>query len=417
MAFSNRPHPERSRRTHSASPIFRYPRVTLSNSLVDLVDPVALAGELIRLPSVTPHDEGAIALLAGTLERLGFTCHRLVFSEAGTADIVNLYARLGAGGRNFCFAGHTDVVPTGDAASWTVAPFAGSVVDGMLCGRGAADMKGAIACFAAAASRFLAARGPDLGGSISLLITGDEEGISINGTRKVLDWLKARGERLDACIVGEPTNAQTLGDMVKIGRRGSLTGTLTVHGIQGHTAYPHLADNPVHHLVRMLHAVTATPLDVGTAHFQPSTLQVSTIDVGNPASNVIPAEAHAIFNIRFNDAWTSERLNSWLRETFDAVGGHYNLAIRVSGESFLTPPGVVSDILSTAIERRLGRRPELSTTGGTSDARFIHEFCPIAEFGLVGLTMHKIDERVAVADLAALTAIYETVLELYFPPR
>jgi succinyl-diaminopimelate desuccinylase len=386
--------------------------VTLSNTLID---PVALAGELIRRPSVTPHDEGAIDLLADRLESLGFACHRLVFSEPGTADIVNLYARLGEDGRNFCFAGHTDVVPTGEPASWTVAPFAGTVVDGMLCGRGAADMKGAIACFAAAASRFLAARGPEFGGSISLLITGDEEGVSINGTRKVLDWLKARGERLDACIVGEPTNAATLGDMVKIGRRGSLTGTLTVHGVQGHTAYPHLADNPVHRLVDMLHAVTAAPLDQGTAHFQPSTLQVSTIDVGNPASNVIPAEARAIFNIRFNDSWTSARLTDWLRAKFDAVGGRYDLAIRVSGESFLTPPGAVSDILTTAIDRTLGRQPALSTTGGTSDARFIHEFCPIAEFGLVGLTMHKIDERVPVADLAALTTIYEKFLDLYFP--
>ncbi len=271
----------------------------------------------------------------------------------------------------------------------------------MLCGRGAADMKGAIACFAAAASRFLAARGPDLGGSISLLITGDEEGVSINGTKKVLDWLTARGERLDACIVGEPTNAETLGDMVKIGRRGSLTGTVTVHGTQGHTAYPHLADNPVHRLVRMLHAVTTVPLDEGTSHFQPSTLQVSTIDVGNPASNVIPAEARAVFNIRFNDGWTSERLGSWLRERFDAVGGRYDLAIRVSGESFLTPPGPVSAILETAITRTLGRKPVLSTTGG--------------EFGLVGLTMHKVDERVPTADLAALTEIYQTVLDLYFP--
>jgi succinyl-diaminopimelate desuccinylase len=413
MAFSNRSHPERSRRTHDASPRFRCPRVTLSNSLVD---PIALASELIRRPSVTPRDEGAIEILAGVLENLGFTCHRLVFSEEGTADIVNLYARLGTGGRNFCFAGHTDVVPPGNAASWRIEPFAGTVLDGTLWGRGAADMKGAIACFAAAAAQFRRERGSDFGGSISLLITGDEEGISINGTKKVLDWLKSRGERLDACVVGEPTNAQTLGDMVKIGRRGSLTGTLTVHGTQGHTAYPHLADNPVHRLVSMLHAVTSEKLDSGTAHFQPSTLQVSTIDVGNPASNVIPAEARATFNIRFNDAWTSEKLQSWLRDKFDAVGGRYDLAIRVSGESFLTPPGPVSDILSTAIERTLGRKPELSTTGGTSDARFIHSFCPIAEFGLVGLTMHKVDERVDVADLTALTAIYKTVLDLYFPP-
>ena len=387
--------------------------VARSNSLVD---PVVLAGALIRLPSVTPHDEGAIALLAGTLESLGFTCHRLVFSEAGTADIVNLYARLGDSGRNFCFAGHTDVVPTGEPTSWTVAPFAGTVVDGMLCGRGAADMKGAIACFAAAASRFLAARGPDFGGSISLLITGDEEGISINGTRKVLDWLKARGERLDACIVGEPTNAATLGDMVKIGRRGSMTGTLTVHGIQGHTAYPHLADNPVHRLVDMLHAVTASPLDGGTAHFQPSTLQVTSVDVGNPATNVIPAAARAIFNIRFNDAHSSAGLTRWLNERFAGVGGRYELKLHVSGESFLTPPGALSEIISSAVEQAVGRRPELSTTGGTSDARFIKDHCPVAEFGMVGRSMHKVDEEVALADIERLAAIYERVLDGFFAP-
>ncbi|MBV8650038.1 MAG: succinyl-diaminopimelate desuccinylase [Alphaproteobacteria bacterium] len=380
------------------------------------VDALALARDLIRRPSVTPRDEGAIDILAGTLERLGFTCHRLVFSEAGTEDVLNLYARIGTTGRNFCFAGHTDVVPIGNPATWQHDPFAAEIVDGQLVGRGAADMKGAIACFAAAVSRFLAERGPDFGGSISLLITGDEEGISINGTKKVLDWLKARGETLDACIVGEPTNAKTLGDMVKIGRRGSLTGTLTVHGTQGHTAYPHLADNAAHRLVAMLHALTAQPLDQGTAHFQPSTLQISTIDIGNPASNVIPAEARAVFNIRFNDAWTSESLKSWLKETLDAVGGRYDLAVRVSGESFLTPPGPVSDILTAAITKVAGRAPELSTTGGTSDARFIHSFCPIAEFGLVGLTMHKVDERVDVADITALTEIYKSVLDLYFPP-
>jgi succinyl-diaminopimelate desuccinylase len=379
------------------------------------VDALSLARDLIRRPSVTPRDEGAIDILAVTLEGLGFTCHRLVFSEAGTADVLNLYARVGASGRNFCFAGHTDVVPTGNPASWSNDPFAADIVDGTLVGRGAADMKGAIACFAAAASRFLAERGPEFGGSISLLITGDEEGISINGTKKVLDWLKARGERLDACIVGEPTNAKTLGDMVKIGRRGSLTGTLTVHGTQGHTAYPHLADNAAHRLVAMLHALTARPLDEGTAHFQASSLQISTIDIGNPASNVIPAEAQAVFNIRFNDAWSSDSLRRWLTEQLDAIGGRYDLAIRVSGESFLTPPGPVSDMLTAAIAKVSGRTPELSTAGGTSDARFIHSFCPIAEFGLVGLTMHKVDERVDIADIAALTEIYKSVLDLYFP--
>jgi succinyl-diaminopimelate desuccinylase len=379
------------------------------------IDAVELAQALIRRPSVTPRDEGAIDLLAAHLERLGFTCHRLLFSEPGTEDIVNLYARRGTAGRNFCFAGHTDVVPTGAPQGWSVEPFSASVKDGKIWGRGAVDMKGAIACFVAAVSRFVAKRGGDVAGSISLLITGDEEGISINGTKKVLAWLKDRGETLDACIVGEPTNAAALGDMIKIGRRGSLTGTLTVHGTQGHTAYPHLADNPVHRIVAMLHALTAAAMDEGTAHFQASTLQVSTVDVGNPASNVIPSEARAVFNVRFNDSWTSDAVRRWLTETLDRIGGRHELKIHVSGESFVTPPGIVSDMLTTAIARRTGRTPELSTTGGTSDARFIQAFCPTAEFGLVGLTMHKVDERADLADIAALSDIYETVLDLYFP--
>ncbi len=381
------------------------------------LDPVELAAELIRRPSVTPKDEGAIPYLAGVLERLGFTCHIQEFIEPGTEPVLNLYARIGKTGRNFCFAGHTDVVPPGDLDAWTIAPFAGRIEGDALYGRGAADMKGAIACFAAATARFLAARGPEFGGSISLLITGDEEGVSVNGTKKLLDWVIARGEKVDACVVGEPTNAKMLGDMVKIGRRGSLTGHLTVHGVQGHTAYPHLADNAAHRLIAMLNALVSSPLDQGTEHFQPSTLQVSTIDVGNPASNVIPGVARATFNIRYNDRWSSATLRDWLQQKLDAFGGRYALDIHVSGESFLVPPGEVSDILSVAIGRVTGRKPELSTTGGTSDARFIHRHCPLAEFGLVGLTMHKVDERVALADMAALTEIYGTVLELYFPAR
>jgi succinyl-diaminopimelate desuccinylase len=378
------------------------------------IDPIELTRALIRRPSVTPRDEGAIDLLAGELERLGFGCHRLVFGEPGTDDIVNLYARLGESGRHFCFAGHTDVVPVGDRESWSVDPFAAELRDGALWGRGAADMKGAIAAFVAAVARFLEKRGKDFGGSISLLITGDEEGASINGTRKVLRWLEERGERIDLCVVGEPTNARELGDMVKIGRRGSMTGRLTALGTQGHTAYPHLADNPVHRLIAMLHALTASPLDDGSAHFQPSTLQVSTVDVGNPASNVIPAMARAVFNIRFNDRWSSARLESHLRAALERIGGRYELNFDVSGESFLTPPGAVSELLTRATERVLGRRPELSTTGGTSDARFIKAHCPVAEFGLVGLTMHKVDERVPVADITALAEIYRTVLDLTF---
>jgi succinyl-diaminopimelate desuccinylase len=378
------------------------------------LDSAALAAALIRRPSVTPKDEGALDIVAAALERLGFICHRLVFGNEGGDRVHNLYARCGSGRPNLCFAGHTDVVPTGATEAWSFDPFAATVRDGALCGRGAVDMKGAIAAFITAAQAFLGERGRGFTGSISLLITGDEEGAAINGTRKVLDWLKSRDEAIDACLVGEPTSAQALGDMIKIGRRGSMTGRLTVHGVQGHTAYPHLADNAAHRLVAMLHALTTAELDRGSEHFQPSTLQVSTIDIGNPASNVIPATASAVFNIRFNERWTSEALKSWLTERLDAVGGRYTLDISVSGESFLVSPGTLSDRLAEAIRHVTGRTPEFSTTGGTSDARFIQAHCPVVEFGLVGLTMHKVDERVELADLADLTQIYRTFLGLYF---
>jgi succinyl-diaminopimelate desuccinylase len=358
-------------------------------------------------------------LLEGVLGELGFACHRLVFSEPGTADVDNLYARIGGPGRQFCFAGHTDVVPVGDRAAWRVDPFAGAVQDGQVIGRGAADMKGAIACFVAAAADVLAHHNGNLGGAISLLITGDEEGDAVNGTRKVLDWLKARGEVPDVCLVGEPTSDEALGDMVKIGRRGSLTARLTVHGTQGHTAYPHLADNPVHHLVAMLHAVTAEPLDQGSEHYSASTLQLSSIDVGNPTGNVIPAQATAAFNIRYNDKHSGASLEAWLREKFDgaiesARGARYELAVRVSGDSFLCPPGPLSDLVCTATEGVTGRRPALGTTGGTSDARFIKDFCPVAELGLLNATAHKVNEQVPVADLRQLRAIYRAVLQGYF---
>jgi len=386
------------------------------------LDPIALAQALIRRPSVTPVDAGALDVLRGALEGLGFECHVLTFSQAGTDDVTNLYARLGEGGPNLCFAGHTDVVPTGEQANWTHEPFAGEVIDGALFGRGAADMKSAIAAFVTAVARFCAVHGtPEAWprpGSISLLITGDEEGPAINGTRKVLEWLAKRGEQLDACIVGEPTNPAALGDMIKIGRRGSLNATLTVRGTQGHTAYPHLADNPVHRLIDMLQALVRQPLDEGTEHFQPSTLQISTIDVGNPASNVIPASVTAKFNIRFNDRHTSQSLIAWLGETFTAVLGdssaRYELDVHVTGESFLTPPGPLSDLLVAAIAQVTGRTPELSTTGGTSDARFIKDYCPVAEFGLVGRTMHQVDENVACADIETLCEIYRVALEKYF---
>jgi succinyl-diaminopimelate desuccinylase len=379
------------------------------------IDALELARALIRCPSVTPADAGALDTLQAALQGLGFHCHRLMFSENGTPDVNNLYARLGNTAPNFCFAGHTDVVPVGNEAGWTVDPFGAEIIDDVLYGRGATDMKGAIACFVEAISRFVNRRGNNFGGSISLLITGDEEGPSINGTRKVLGWMTEQGETLDACIVGEPTNPSVLGDMVKIGRRGSLSGFLTVHGTQGHTAYPHLADNPLSRLVPMLAAITAEQLDEGTDHFQPSNLQLTTVDVGNTATNIIPGSARATFNIRFNDLHSSDSIIDWVRGKFDAVGGEYEVDFQRTGEAFLTPPGALSDLLTSAVARTTNRTPDLSTTGGTSDARFIKDFCPIAEFGLISQTMHKTDERVALSDLAKLTDIYEAVLDGYFP--
>lgn len=377
-----------------------------------LRQPLELARALIRKPSITPRDEGALDVLQAALTALGFTCHRLVFAEEGAPAVDNLYARLGTGAPHFCFAGHTDVVPVG--GGWTTDPFKAEVIDGYLYGRGAADMKGAIAAFVAAVARHLDGGAPR--GSISLLITGDEEGDAINGTTKVIDWLAARGERIDFCVVGEPTSQTTLGDMAKIGRRGSLTAKLVVYGTQGHSAYPHLADNPIPKLMAMLGALSAAPLDEGTAHFQPSTLAITTFDVGNPAPNVIPGEARAAFNIRFNDRHTGAGLTAWLRRTLDAAaaGAHYDLQVRVSGEAFLTPPGPLSKLVSAAVKDVTGRAPALSTTGGTSDARFIRRVCPVVEFGMVGLTMHKADERCALEDLDALAAIYRRMLDRAF---
>ena len=379
-----------------------------------VLDTVELARELIRCPSVTPEDGGTLAALALALESLGFTCHPLTFSDTDTPDVHNLYARIGTAQPNFCFAGHTDVVPVGDRESWNVDPFGADIADGVLYGRGASDMKGAVACFAAAASRFLARRGTEFDGSISLLITGDEEGPAINGTAKMLEWLEGSGQKLDVCVVGEPTNPTRLGEMVKIGRRGSLTGRLTVRGVQGHSAYPHLADNPLPRLVRMLAALNDAAIDDGTEQFQPSNLQLTTIDVGNAATNITPAQAQAGFNVRFNDLHSGADIETWLRRRLDAVGGDYELDIRISGEAFLTPPGPFSTLLAGAIELVTGVTPELSTSGGTSDARFIQDHCAVAEFGLVGQTMHKADEQVDLADLAALTDIYEAVLDGYF---
>ena len=379
------------------------------------IDPLGLAQALIRCPSVTPAEAGTLGVLEQALTPLGFKCWRQAFQAPDTARVENLYARWGEGGGPcFAFAGHADVVPVGDGAAWQPEPFAGEVRDGHLCGRGAADMKSAIACFAAAAERFITRRGKNFPGRIALIVTGDEEGPSINGTKPLLAWMKQQGERLDACVVGEPTNPEALGDMIKIGRRGSMTGRLTVHGVQGHSAYPHLADNPIHRMIKMLDAITREPMDKASEHFQASTLQVVSVDVGNPATNVIPAAARAVFNIRFNDRHTSEDVKRWLRQRFDAGGARYDLDINVSGESFLTPPGQLSEVMAQAIEQVTGRRPEFSTTGGTSDARFIRAYCPVAEFGMVGQTMHKVNERVALADIARLTEIYERMLDGFF---
>jgi len=377
-------------------------------------DPVALARALIRCPSVTPADAGALDVAQTALETLGFTCRRLVFEADGTPPVDNLWARRGDRRPLFCFAGHTDVVPVGDAGAWRRDPFAADVADGVLHGRGASDMKGAVAAMIAAAGRFLAAKegGPD--GSIGLLITGDEEGPAVNGTRRVLDWLAERGELPDACLVGEPTNPRALGDEIKIGRRGSLTARLTVTGVQGHTAYPHLADNPANRLVAMLAALLAEPLDAGTEHFDPSNVEVTTIDVGNPATNVIPATATAALNIRFNDRHSGADLERWMKRRFDAVGGAYALDVRVSGEAFLTPPGPLVETVAAAVEAATGRRPALTTGGGTSDARFVKDHCPVVEFGLVNATIHKVDEQAATDDIETLTRVYADVLDRFF---
>ena len=382
-------------------------------------DAVELARALIRCASVTPSDGGALGVTAAALERLGFACHSMTFSAPDTPDVDNLYARLGDSGPNFCFAGHTDVVPVGDADAWSLEPFAADIRDGILYGRGATDMKGAVAAFIAAVDIFLARRGGQFDGSISLLITGDEEGPSINGTRKVLDWLGERGERLDHCLVGEPTNPENLGDMVKIGRRGSLTGTLVVHGVQGHVAYPHLADNPLPRLTEILSRLSQHTFDEGNEHFSPTNLELATIDVGNTAANVIPAQARAVFNIRFNTEQTADGLKNWLREQCDSVlggaaGGGYDLDFHLSAEPFLTTPGPFTELIAQAVGEVTGRRPALTTTGGTSDARFIHHHCPVAEFGLISESMHKVDEQASVDDIERLAAVYARILELYF---
>jgi succinyl-diaminopimelate desuccinylase len=374
----------------------------LSDPLASLKDPLELAQRLIRCPSVTPADAGAQDLLAAALAPLGFTVHRVDFGETS-----NLFARRGDSGPHICFAGHTDVVPAGDGAAWHGDPFGGDVRGEVLYGRGACDMKGAIAAFVAAC-----AQGGMAGhGSVSLLITGDEEGPALDGTVRVLDWMAANGQVPDFCLVGEPTCRARLGDVIKVGRRGSLNARITLHGAQGHVAYPHRADNPVHRLVRALAAMTAAPLDAGTEFFEPSSLQLTSIDVGNPATNVIPAAARASLNIRFNDRHTGAALEAWLRAVLTQHAERFDLDVTVSGESFVTQPGPMVDRLRDAVAAATGVEPALDTGGGTSDARFIARHCPVAEFGLVGTSMHQIDECVPVAELRGLTRAYRAVLD------
>lgn len=371
------------------------------------LDPIQLAAELIQLPSVTPKAQNTMDYLGRVLESLGFTVHHMIFEEEGTDPVPNLYARIGDASPNLCFAGHTDVVPVGAADHWSVAPFSGEVKDGSLWGRGAADMKSAIAAFVAAAANAL--EDGTVKGSLSLLITGDEEGPAVNGTVKVLDWMRDRGEHIDYCVVGEPTNPHEMGEMVKVGRRGSLHGSLTVTGVQGHVAYPHRAHNPIPDMVQLL-ATLDGPLDAGNEFFQPSNLEVVDVHVGNDTHNVIPAEAHAHFNIRYNTEYTPESLKAEVTKRLDSAGVDYDIQWLLSGEAFLTPPCGLASAVEEAVEAVLGRKPERSTTGGTSDARFIKDMCPVVEFGLVGETMHKVDEHVATADIVALTAIYERII-------
>jgi len=381
-------------------------------------DPIALTRDLVRCPSVTPKEGGALRFLEKTLKAAGFAVHRMTFSEPGAEDVENLYARIGDKPPNLVFAGHTDVVPSGDEAAWAHAPFAGEVANGELYGRGAVDMKGGIACAVAAVLDHLAARGGKPKGSISFLITGDEEGIAVNGTPKLLQWAAEHGEKFDHCILGEPSNVTALGDTIKIGRRGSLNGHLIVSGKQGHVAYPDRADNPIRGLVKLVEALQSEPLDTGSDLFPPSHLEFTSLDVGNKTVNLIPGEARARFNIRFNDKHTLDSLKALIEQrAANAAGDKIAFAFQWEPSNagvFAVKPGPFTDMVADAIEKATGRKPELSTGGGTSDARFITQYCPVVEFGLVGQTMHQVDERVPVADLTALTAIYRAILERYF---
>ena len=387
-----------------------------------MTDALTIARDLIRCASVTPADAGALGVLESLLKQAGFETHRVTFSEAGTADVDNLYARIGDAAPHITFAGHTDVVPPGDESAWSLGAFSGEVRDGYLYGRGAVDMKGGIACSLAAVLDYLRDHeGKPQGngkGSISFLITGDEEDVSINGTVKLLQWAAKRGEIFDHCVLGEPSNQEVIGDCIKIGRRGSQSGTLVVEGKQGHVAYPHRAANPVPDISRLIVALSDEPLDHGSAQFQPSNLEFTTVDVGNTATNVIPGAARAKFNIRYNDCHTQESLRALVEQRLKAACGNRIRAhidwLPSNSNVFLTKPGSFTELAVAAIEQVTGRKPELSTSGGTSDARFISRYCPVIEFGLLGQTMHQVDERSSVADIETLTKIYRRMLDRYF---
>ncbi len=381
-------------------------------------DPIAFTQALVRCPSVTPAEGGALTWLETVLAPAGFACHRLPFSAPNTPAVDNLFARIGGGGPHLCFAGHTDVVPTGEAARWSHPPFGAVIADGYLYGRGAVDMKGNIACFLAATLDFLADPAQLGQGSISLLITGDEEGPAVNGTVKVLDWMAANGHTPTACLVGEPSNPEQLGDAIKTGRRGSLNGRLVVSGKQGHAAYPQLANNPIRGLTKIAATLQSLQLDEGTSDFAPSNLEIVAIDTGNPAYNVIPATVEARFNVRYNDRHTAASLAELIRrEALAALAGtglELEATFNGNADAFVTKPGPLLDTMIAAVEAETGRTPELSTGGGTSDARFVKDYCPVIEFGLVNRSIHAIDERVAVADLVALTRIYRAFLGRFF---
>ena len=377
------------------------------------IDPVSLTANLIRCPSVTPEEGGAIELLERLLEMNGFSCTRITRGQ-----VSNLFAKWGSGknGRVFGFNGHTDVVPVGDLSSWSVDPFGAEVKEGFLYGRGATDMKSGVAAFVAAAIDFVNNNPPD--GSVIITITGDEEGDAEDGTVAILDWMKQNGEKIDHCLVGEPTSPSKMGEMMKIGRRGSMTAKVIATGVQGHSAYPDRAKNPILAMVKLLDILASHQLDTGTEHFDPSTLAITSVDTGNKASNVIPASTTATINIRFNDSHSGSSLVSWLEEEIDKVSAEYGIQFKtdfkITGESFITPPGELSELISEAVKKELGVQPKLSTTGGTSDARFIKNICPVTEFGLVGKTMHAIDERVEINQINQLKEIYTRILEAYF---